>query len=83
MGQNHEDLSVVIKRFPEHANDLERHYRKSSRLKNICEDYRKCLNALNYWALLKNEEAVKPHGEYAALLFELEFEIIRFLEEHQ
>lgn len=82
MKQMNEDLVAVINRLPEHADVLQKHFLRNTEFQSMCGDYRKCHDALIYWAHLKNKESTGAREEYAALLAELEAEIIQFLDDH-
>jgi hypothetical protein len=82
MDQMNEDLRVVINRLPHYEVILKKHFIGNSEFRSMCEDYRKCHDALIYWTLMKTRESVGPREEYVALLAELEAEIIQFLDEH-
>ena len=82
MDQVHEDLMAVIRRLPEHAHVLKKHFLGNRKFQSMCEDYRKCHDALTYWTKSQKEESRGPRKEYAALLAELEAEIVEFLDGH-
>jgi cell fate (sporulation/competence/biofilm development) regulator YlbF (YheA/YmcA/DUF963 family) len=72
---------LILRRFPERKDDLQRMYRKSESFQSICHNYQKCSEALRYWTESEHEEASNRQREYSALLQELELEIINSLEE--
>ena len=76
----HPGLFVVMKRFPDRKNDLRQIYRSSESFRSICRNYQKCSKALNHWSKSKHAEAPDRQVEYAALLEELELEILQALE---
>ena len=82
MDQIHEDLIAVINRLPEHAYVLKKYFQSNQKFRNMCEDYRKCHDALTYWTQSQKEGSREPRKEYAELLAELEAEIIEFLDGH-
>jgi hypothetical protein len=47
----------------------------------MCEDYRQCAEALRHWNESASEEAPARRKEYAALLRDLEAEILQRLDE--
>ncbi len=76
------DLFAVIKRFPDRKELLKNLFRKSQDFQGICEDYRKCRDALVFWSQSDKKNAAAPREEYAALLRDLELEIIQKLDEN-
>ncbi|MBC2713855.1 MAG: hypothetical protein HF978_00930 [Desulfobacteraceae bacterium] len=75
----HTDLFTVIKRFPDRKVALKTFFDKSENFQVICQDYRRCFEALNHWKRSDREEAAITKEEYKALLKELEAEIIQML----
>jgi hypothetical protein len=73
-------LFLVMNRFPDRRNDLRQMYRTSESFRSICRNYQKCTKALDHWGKSKSEQAPERQREYAALLQELELEIIQSLE---
>ena len=74
-------LLPVLKRFPEARAALRRLFRDSASFQSLCEDYRDCLAALQYWEQSISGEAPALAGAYAELLRELEQEVRQFLED--
>jgi hypothetical protein len=74
-------LLPVLKRFPEARVALQRLFRDSASFQSLCEDYRDCLAALQYWEQSTSGEAPALAGAYAELLGELEQEVRQFLED--
>jgi hypothetical protein len=74
-------LLPVLKRFPEERPALQRLFRKSSSFQSLCDDYRDCLAALQYWNQSTSGEAPGLARAYAELLGELEQEVRQFLED--
>ncbi len=82
MKKIHADLFAVINRFPDQEDALKRLFLRSTDFQGICEDYRKCQDALLHLARSDNDDASASWKEYAMLLKELESEIIEYLNEN-
>jgi hypothetical protein len=76
-------LLPILKRFPEARAALQRLFRDSPSFQSLCEDYRDCQAALQYWEQSTSGEAPALAGAYAQLLRELEQEVSQFLEDDQ
>ena len=76
-------LLPALKRFPEARAALQRLFRDSTSFQSLCEDYRDCLAALQYWEQSTSAEAAALAKSYAELLGELEQEVKQFLEDSQ
>jgi hypothetical protein len=76
-------LNLVIKFFPEHKNTLETLYRQNQSFRSLCQDFRDCVHALEYWcgSLPVKEKASALCEEYKALCADLKDEIMKWLEE--
>ena len=72
-------LLYVLKRFPEHKDAVKLLFRESESFQTMCEDYRKCAEALQYWNQSYSEEASLLRDEYSTLLQGLDAEILRCL----
>jgi len=79
MNKIHADLFVVINRFPNRKKTLKQLFLKNTDFKEICEDYRKCQDALLHLARSDKDDASAFRKEYALLLKDLESEIIQYL----
>ena len=77
----HPSQFLVMKRFPEHRDELRQMYRTSESFQVLCQNYQKCAEALEYWTKSEHIEASNRQREYSDLLKELELEIIQSLEE--
>jgi hypothetical protein len=75
----HTDLFAVINRFPDREEMSKKLFAKNENFKAVCEDYRKCTEALHYWDLSDSEESSERRADYSALLQELEAEILQCL----
>lgn len=74
-------LFPVIKRFPDRRNVVKQLFKQSHSFQTMCEDYRECINALDYWKRSDSKEAPLRRTEYSALLWDLEMEILQKLNE--
>jgi hypothetical protein len=74
-------LFAVAKRFPDRTDAVKRLFRKSETFQAVCEDYRKCAEALLHWNQSASEEAPARREEYEVLLQDLEAEILQSLNE--
>ncbi len=74
-------LFSVITRFPDRKDEVIRLFRESESFQTVCDDYRRCVEALEYWNQSDSEEAPIRRDEYAALLVDLEAEILEHLSE--
>jgi hypothetical protein len=72
-------LFGIFMRFPDRKKSAKKLFYENEEFKSICEDYRKCCAALRYWRQSSEESAPARKLEYAALLQELEEEILRIL----
>lgn len=77
----HPDFFTVMKRFPDRKESIKNLSRKSQSFQLMCEDYRKCKDALTFWTQSDSKNAA-IFSEYTALLHELESEIIQNLDEN-
>jgi hypothetical protein len=74
-------LFSVLKRFPEHKDNAKRLFRESESFQTMCEDYRKCVKALDHWNRSEIDIAPLRRTEYTTLMQELEEEIVMKLTE--
>ena len=74
-------IFTVFERFPDRKDNIKRLFRESKTFQTICKDYRKCAGALQHWNQSSSEEAPVRMEEYAALLRDLEAEILDKLKE--
>jgi hypothetical protein len=75
----HPSIFQVIRRFPEHREEILRLHNNSELFRTICSDYKKCKKALLYWSSLNSGESSVRREEYEDLLQSLESEIIACL----
>ena len=71
----------VLKRFPDRNDTVKQLFKESETFQSVCEDYRKCAEALRHWNESASDEAPERREEYAALLRDLEAEILQSLDE--
>jgi hypothetical protein len=76
-------LLPVLKRFPGERAALQRLFRENPSFQSLCDDYRDCLAALQYWEQSTSGEAPALARAYAELLGELEQEVRQYLEQEQ
>jgi hypothetical protein len=74
-------LAPVLEKFPETAARIREFYLQSPSFQSLCEDYRDCLTAWQYWRQCASEEAPALRESYAKLLRELEQEVRQYLEQ--
>ena len=76
-------LSIVLSRFPDHEETIKRLFKRNETFQTLCDDYRKCLEALKYWNQAGSEEAPARMEEYQTLLRDLAEEILQSLNESE
>ena len=74
-------LFSVLKRFPERQDNAKRLFKESESFQTMCEDYLKCVKALDHWNQSEIDIAPLRRAEYTALMQELEEEIFQKLNE--
>ena len=72
----HSSIFLVIKKFPAHKGVIQRLSEYNDEFLTLCEDYRICKEALEYWNLSDSDKAPERCSEYQSLLNELENEIL-------
>ena len=73
-------LSLIMERFFEDRQALQRLFQESLSFQSLCDDYQECLAELQNWQQSTSEEAPARRDEYAHLLLELEQEVRQYLE---
>jgi hypothetical protein len=73
-------LFRVFERFPDRKDTAKALFRKSDSFQSLCEDYRQCAKALQYWSHSSADCALVRRREYAVLLQELEQELLQRLD---
>jgi hypothetical protein len=76
-------LASVLEKFPEAAARIPGLFQLSPSFQSLCEDYRDCLAAWQYWRQAASGEAPALCQSYGELLQELEQEFRQYLEEEQ
>ena len=74
-------LFSVLKRFPEHKDNVKRLFKESESFQTMCEDYLKCIKALDHWNQSEKNIATFRRNEYSGIIQELEKEILLKLTE--
>ena len=72
-------LFSVLKRFPERKDTAKWLFKESESFQTMCEDYQKCVKALDHWNQSEEEIATIRCAEYLTLVQELEKEILQKL----
>ena len=72
----------MMDRFPEHATEARRLFKEDENFRTLCEDYRRCREALCFWiGFIGSEtgrtEAEERRQEYTELQQDLEAEILQ------
>ena len=73
-------LYAILQRYPEYSETIARLFKEDDSFRSLCNDYRLCLNAFNYWNEMNSEKAQARQVEYDDLLRELEEEVLIYLE---
>jgi len=69
-------LFSVLKRFPEYKDTAIQLFRESDNFQTMCEDYLKCIKALDHWNQSEEDIATTRRNEYSTIAQELEEEIL-------
>ena len=72
-------LAPVLGKFPEAAAEIRQFFRQSPAFQSLCEDYRDCHAAWQFWRQAASDEAQAVCQSYAELLCELEVEVRQYL----
>jgi hypothetical protein len=80
---SHDSLAAVTTYFPAFREPLESLFRENESFRSLCEDFRVCLQAVDYWChSAQNRENASTYCEdYGALLEDLKTEIKNMLGE--
>ena len=73
----------ILKRFPENALKIRHLILKNSNFRSICEDYGKCVEAIQYWNHAKKPDTKAKVEEYRYLCKALEKEVLQALQRSQ
>ncbi len=68
-------LFLVIQRFPLDKESLILMYQYSGPFQALCDDYRKCMEAIEHWSRSESRHAGERVSEYGELKSSLEEEI--------
>jgi len=77
----HTGLFSIMERFPDYKETIKKLYKESHAFQTLCADYRTCIDAHQHWRHSESEEGILRREEYAALLKDLEAEILESLNE--
>ena len=80
MTRHGETVSLILASFPGRDQLIERAYRGNRPFRELCDDYRKCVVALERWKQREANQPVPRWQEYTELLAELRGEIQTWLE---
>jgi hypothetical protein len=72
-------LYSLFERFPDRKQTIKALFEKSESFQTLCDDYRQCAEALQYWNRASDKDAPARTREYKALLRELEEEILQIV----
>jgi len=72
---------TLYERFPDQKEAIRSLYEKSETFKILCEDHRKCGEAICFWEQKEGDVAILRRQEYEALMRDLEEEISAFLKD--
>ena len=81
MSASETSLTSVLERFPDRKDTLKQLFREKRSFQTLCEDRRRCAEALKYWCRSDAEEAEERKNEYSELLLDLEIEIVQNITE--
>jgi hypothetical protein len=76
-------LCVVIKQFPAHRETVEELLQHSEAFRSLCEDYRDCIQAREFWRGPRTEKSTSLCHEYTALCENLSEEVAQWIEEYE
>ena len=76
----HPSVFQVMKRFPEQRGIIVRRYSGSESFRALCDDYKQCSDALQFWNCLGSNESSLRQAEYEELLQSLESEILLYMQ---
>ena len=77
----HTGLFSILERFPDRKDTIKRLFRESAAFQSLCSDYRTCIEAHRHWSQSDSAEGAVRREEYAALMKDLETEILQNLNE--
>ncbi len=75
----HPGVFFVMKRFPERRGEIVKCFNSSKSFQVICEDYKQCSEALQFWNEMDFDASIQRKAEYEELLHSLENEIFQYV----
>jgi hypothetical protein len=72
-------LFLVMSKFPDQKDAIKSLFLNNNNFQEICSDYQKCTEAIEYWRQSTLENACLRADEYSNLLLELEDEVRSYL----
>ncbi|MGW8195481.1 MAG: hypothetical protein ACWGOX_14580 [Desulforhopalus sp.] len=76
----HPGIFQVLKRFPEQKEEIFKCFSDSDSFRSLCEDYKQCSEALQFWSRVGSAESLLRKSEYEELLQSLELEILLYVQ---
>jgi hypothetical protein len=74
-------IFTIYERFSDRKDTVKRLFNASDEFQTLCDDFRQCCQALEYWNQSIKADAPARRQEYKALRRELEDEINRLIDE--
>ena len=75
----HPSIFHVMKRFPGQRGEIVKRFHGSESFQVLCEDYKQCSQALQFWSRVDSAESMRIESEYTELFRSLECEILQHL----
>lgn len=75
-------IFTLFERFPDRKTAIRAQYSRNPTFRTLCEDHRKCREAVSYWSRSEDKDAALRLREYEDLMWELEDEITAVLGDH-
>lgn len=75
----HPGLFLIMQRFPAQKDALRQMYLSNPSFQTLCEDYQKCMRAMDHWTRSGHALAPERSRDYQDLLQGLENEIEEFI----
>ena len=76
-------MTPIFAQFPDRKDTVKHLFRESETFQSVCEDYRRCAEAMQHWNQSASVETPARREEYAALLRDLELETLQDLKESE
>ena len=83
MSPDTDTLNLIQTTFPGQGQLIGQVFEENGTFRELCEDYRRCVAALDRWKESTGTEASQRHQEYTELLMELGKEIETWLDASQ